>query len=132
MTEWFKVVACKVTVERHRGFKSHRYHLFYVKKKDLSLYKNLINIKGLGHKRILKLCFLIGTQKNTLIKNISGLKIDRLEKILNFLHKETNQDSIGKNLDFFLNKNIQRHKKINSHKGRRHRMGYPTRGQRTR
>ena len=103
-----------------------------LKKKDKSLYNNLIEIRGLGNKRVLKLCLLIGTHKDRLLKDISGIKLDRLEKILNFLHKGTNEDSLGKNLDFFIKKNIERHIKVNSHRGRRHRMGYPVRGQKTR
>lgn len=103
-----------------------------LKKKEKSLYKNLIEIKGLGKNRVLKLCLLIGTHKDRLLKDISGLKIDKLEKILNFLVKERGSNSIAKNLDLYVKKNIERHKKINSHRGRRHRMGYPTRGQRTR
>ena len=48
--------------------------IIMLKKRDKSLYNNLIEIKGLGNKRVLKLCLLIGTHKDRLLKDISGVK----------------------------------------------------------
>jgi len=97
------------------------------------LNKNLLSIEGVGKTRASKLCVYIGVLGTRLLKDIPSVKIDKLEKVLNYYKKGQNSSEVvGSSVKIQKKKNISRLVRINCHKGRRHRLGLPVRGQRTR
>jgi len=103
-----------------------------LKNKELSIFRNLLSIKGIGKDKARKLCILIGVKKNVLLKDIGSIKLDKLEKVLSYYSQLNTVEAIGKNIGSYKESNIKRLIRISCHRGRRHRLGYPVRGQRTR
>ena len=48
-----------------------------LKNKELSIFKNLLSIKGIGKDKASKLCILIGVSKNVKLKDIGSIKLDK-------------------------------------------------------
>ncbi|NP_696977.1 ribosomal protein S13 (mitochondrion) [Monosiga brevicollis] len=144
-------------------------------KKNLSLYRNLLKIKGLGKFKIFNICQILGINPNIEYSKLSEHYIDELNLLLANIKKQdynsilenvnidnTNTRINNKNIDknklnlYLFNKNSTFNKstknivlieenlndyessqintliQINALRGRRIKMGYPSKGQRTR
>ncbi len=70
-------------------------------KKDETVYKNLLNIKGISHTTAIKLCGFLGISTKTVYKNLASHKLDQLNLVLSIYSKKTNPISLNSlaNLD---------------------------------
>lgn len=102
-------------------FKSHQHYLTILNK--------LKNHYGINNKKALNIIIYLGLNDNTLYKSIPKNKLIILFKLINFLNNEKNIDIGLKNK---IKDNIQQKIKINSIIGKKHRLHYPVKGQRTR
>lgn len=97
---------------------------------DLPKYKRieiaLTYIYGIGLSRSKKILQEISIDPNTHVNDLNDTQITQLRHILD------NKYIIEGNLRRFESLNIKRLMEINSYKGKRHRIGLPLRGQRTR
>lgn len=59
-------------------------------KKNKTVYRNLLGIKGISHTTAKKLCALLGISNNTLYSQLASHKIDLLNLLLNLYNKKTN------------------------------------------
>lgn len=104
-------------------------------KKELTLFKNLKNIKGISNSSALFICHKLGISSNIRFKELSKKKINKLSSILTNLKRDSSLDNkniiIERNLFLNIKENINKLININSHKGRRIKFGYPANGQRT-
>jgi small subunit ribosomal protein S13 len=126
---------------------------------DLVYYK-LIKYKGIGPTVALKICTHLGISLKSTYKDLSPEKLDNLNLLLGSLRKlsvpgsystsslpvaqqnmlTTKSHSIGSfnvspidfSLYLFDKKNIDKYISLNTYRGKRHKLGYPVRGQRTR
>lgn len=92
-------------------------------KKNLIL--SLSTIKGLGYKRAMFICKKLGFQKNVTFSDLENTDIDLLKN-----HIEQNFE-ISSKLDRKVTSDILKLFDSGSYRGKRHKMGYPVRGQRT-
>jgi len=86
----------------------------------------LTYIYGIGLSRSQEILFNININSNTLVKDLSDEQIIAIRDILN------NNYQLEGDLKRLESLNIKRIMDIGTYKGRRHRMGLPLRGQRTR
>lgn len=86
----------------------------------------LTYIYGIGLSRSQEILKKIQVNNNTIIKNLTDEQIIALRKILN---EEYNIEGDLRRIESM---NIKRLMEINCYKGKRHRIGLPLRGQRTR
>lgn len=86
----------------------------------------LTYIYGISTSRSLKILEKIKLNSNTLVKNLSDEQVSTIRNILN---SEYQLEGDLKRLESI---NIKRLMDINSYRGKRHRIGLPLRGQRTR
>jgi small subunit ribosomal protein S13 len=84
---------------------------------------------GINNTKALNIIRYLGLEPNTPFKSIPKTKLNTLTRILNFLK---NEGSIELPLKNSIKKNIKQKISINSIAGKRHRLRYPVRGQRTR
>lgn len=94
----------------------------------ITLYRYLINIKGISHFWANKICTLIGVNKNIKHNELSDHKLDILASIISKLKKS--DKLILRNLDVQIKLSIA--KLGSSYRGRRHVLRLPVNGQRTR
>jgi len=97
------------------------------------VYFKLIQIKGIGPTLAKEICIKLGISLNSSYSTLSPEKSDGLTSLLGALR------SPGKSstpIEFALTqlnkKKIARLVELNTYRGRRHKQGYPVRGQRTR
>lgn len=86
---------------------------------------SLTKIKGLGRKRALFICQKLGLQKNSVFKDLDSDAKDLLKLYIEEhfkINKHLNRE-ISKNINFLVN--------LKSYRGKRHKLSYPVRGQRT-
>ena len=95
----------------------------------LTIIRKLKSHYGINNKKALNIIIYLGLNPNTLYTSIPKNKLITLSKILNFLINERSIDLPLKNK---IKNNIKQKISINSIAGKRHRLNYPTRGQRTR
>jgi small subunit ribosomal protein S13 len=96
---------------------------------SLTILKELKKHDGINDKKALNIIIYLGLNPNNLYKSIPKNKLITLFKVLNFLKDEA---SIDTSLTNKIKSNINAKIKINSFSGKRHRLGYPVKGQRTR
>jgi len=92
----------------------------------ITLYRYLFNIKGISHFWAHKICTLLGVNHHIPYSQLSDYKLDLLASIISQLKKS---DKL-RNLDVPLS--IKKLVITSSYRGRRHVLGLPVRGQRTR
>lgn len=97
--------------------------------KNITLYRNLKNIKGISHYWAEKICTQIGVNKNILYKDLSDNKLQLLATILSNLKKS--DKLIERNLDVQVKNSILKLISINCYRGKRFSLGLPVHGQRT-
>lgn len=95
----------------------------------ISIFNELKKHYGINNKKALNIIIYLGLAPNTLYKSIPKNKLITLFKVLNYLKDEASIDASLKNK---IKTNINEKIKINSFAGKRHRLGYPVKGQRTR
>lgn len=93
-----------------------------------SLYYNLKTIKGISSYKAQTICNTLGVSTVFILKDLSSRKLSQLSNILADLERDP---TIYRNLDLNLKDRIDTLIKINTHRGRRIKYGYPARGQRT-
>ena len=126
-------------------------------KNKVSVYRNLLQIKGISHTLANKICALLGISTNTIYSNLAPHKIDKLNTWISFFRKKSTPINLGQldpsgitegsyvnknekitfgpileNLEEFKKENIKILISLNALRGRRYKQGYPVRGQRTR
>ncbi len=87
---------------------------------------------GISKSRSSEIALKIGVRLDTIVSDISALKLNMLYELLNDLNNLNSSKAIHKNLSRYVRGNISRLVKINSYRGRRHKFKLPCRGQRTR
>jgi small subunit ribosomal protein S13 len=95
----------------------------------LTILKKLKTHYGINNKKALNIIIYLGLNPNNLYSSLPKNKLITLFKVLNFLKSE---GTIDMPLKTKIKNNIQQKILINSLAGKKHRLGYPTRGQRTR
>ncbi|KAI9291024.1 ribosomal protein S13 [Neoconidiobolus thromboides FSU 785] len=101
-------------------------HLFGVNLPDKKVVRvALTYIYGIGPMTAEKICHQLYIHRECKLKELDENKINQLSEVLSKL-------TIQQDLKRQENKNIQGLKSINCYVGRRHAMGYPVHGQRTR
>lgn len=91
--------------------------------------KHLKKYYGISNTKALNIITYLGIEPNTSYKSIPKSKLNTLTRIINFLK---NENSIELGLKNNIRKNIKLKISINSIAGKKHRLRYPVRGQRTR
>lgn len=120
MAERFKAVSCKEIVKSHHQFKSDWHHF---------MIKELKKHYGINNAKAINIITYLGIENNTNIKNLPKSKLNTLTRIINFLK---NQGSIDLTLKKKIKTNIKKKITINCLVGKRHKLKYPVKGQRTR
>lgn len=115
-------------------------------KKELTLFKNLKNIKGISNSSANYICNKLGVNSYIIFKDISKKKINKLSSILTSLKRNSSLENweytsrkseknwniiIDRNLSITFKENINKLIQLNTHRGRRIKYGYPAHGQRT-
>jgi len=101
----------------------------FLKKKifnKTTLFQNLTTIYGIGPSSANKICSHVGYHPNL---SFSNLREDQLYKILTFIEKH--YVLIENNLKLFHKNNFSYLTKVKNYRALRHKIGLPTRGQRT-
>ena len=88
----------------------------------MTVYKRIKDI--IGNNKAISICKELGISVNTKEINVSQDKAENVKKILMVLEKEKETNSARGNINRLI--------KVGSYRGARHRLGLPTRGQRTR
>jgi small subunit ribosomal protein S13 len=119
------------------------------------VYYTLLKTKGIGPSLSLKICTSLGISLKTTYNSLSPEKLEGLAQVLGYLRKisipsplpQTNigpasrgvkgtgviiMSPIDSLLFQFNKKNILKLIELNTYRGRRHKLGFPVRGQRTR
>jgi small subunit ribosomal protein S13 len=96
---------------------------------SLTILKELKKHEGINDKKALNIIIYLGLNPNNLYKSIPKNKLITLFKVINYLKDEASIDTSLRNK---IKSNINAKIKINSFAGKRHRLGYPVKGQRTR
>jgi small subunit ribosomal protein S13 len=78
------------------------------------------------------MCNRVGVRSSTKLKELRSDQVESLYSLLTWYNGLKTSSGIHKNLIRFTRKNKERLVKLNCHRGRRLRFGYPSRGQRTR
>ena len=105
------------------------YHEFKSHWCQITLIKHLKKYYGINNTKAINIIIYLGLQPNILYNSIPKTKLNTLIRIINFLK---NENSIELPLKNKIKKNIKLKIDINSIAGKRHRLKYPVRGQRTR
>lgn len=92
---------------------------------NIELFKLIRQFKGVGLSVSKKLCLILGYDFRIKVNNLKKKDLERID----FLVRE--RVIVDKSLNFLVEKNILRNKRIRSYNGRRHSLGLPVRGQRT-
>jgi small subunit ribosomal protein S13 len=126
-------------------------HMVRIARKDVDGNKTIVNaitdIKGVGKALSGALCTTMGFDQNQKIGSLPDAEIERLEEVVKNPQKcnlpgwmlnrrndyETGENThlIESDLAMRLRDDLNRMKKTRSYKGRRHEVGLPVRGQRT-
>ncbi len=97
------------------------------------VYFKLIQIKGIGPTLAKDICTKLGISLNSYYNSLSPEKLDGLTSLLGTLRIPGRSSTpIEFALIQFNKKKILRLVELNTYRGRRHKQGYPVRGQRTR
>ena len=111
------------------------------------VYYTLLKSKGIGPTLALKICISLGISPKTTYNSLSPEKLEGLAQVMGYLRKisvpsplpQQNLESapitaspIDSLLYQFNKKNILKLIELNTFRGRRHKLGYPVRGQSTR
>ncbi|RLI90705.1 MAG: 30S ribosomal protein S13 [Candidatus Altiarchaeales archaeon] len=114
---------------------------------NLDLYRAFTRIKGIGSRVSYSLLNVLDMDPKRRVGTLSDSEIERLEDVLNNIHKYLpgwmlnrqrdpysgeNIHLIGPDLEMAQREDINLQKKIKSYRGIRHSLGLPVRGQRTR
>lgn len=105
------------------------------KNSNLTVYRHLLTIKGIGNLHANLICESLGISNKTKLTEISNDRFENLNRLIANLRKNASPGfkfNIGHSLSKEWESAIQRLIMINSHRGRRIKQGYPARGQRTR
>jgi small subunit ribosomal protein S13 len=141
-----------------RGWKNALQKKIYKKMKKV--YYTLLKSKGIGPTLALKICISLGVSTRTTYNSLSPEKLEGLAQVMGYLRKISvpsplpratplvpcavggPQQNLGGTsiimspidslLYQFNKKNILKLIELNTFRGRRHKLGYPVRGQRTR
>ena len=97
-----------------------------------TLLRKLLKIKGINYTRVKSICIKLGLPYTIELNNISTRKQEELVEYLTTYMKNESPLSLGKSLDRYTENRINRLKSINCYKGKRHTLGLPCNGQRTR
>ncbi len=110
-----------------------------------SVYRNLLQIKGVSHTLASKICAILGISTKTIYSSLAPHKVDKLNIWISIFRKKNapfkleigdkstiNFNPIIENLEEFKKDNIKMLISLNALRGRRFKQGYPVRGQRTR
>lgn len=86
---------------------------------------SLAKVKGIGFQRAEHICNKLGFQKEATFKDLTTANMDILKEYIekNFLVNEKLDRKISENIHFLSDSG--------TYKGKRHKLGYPVRGQRT-
>ncbi|MFH8080333.1 MAG: 30S ribosomal protein S13 [Candidatus Aenigmatarchaeota archaeon] len=116
-------------------------------KGEKKVYVSLQQIKGVGPAVANAVCKLTGIERNRMVGTLSDEDVERIEHVLENLHKyvpswllnrrsdpETgeNHHLIGPDVKFVIEQDIKKMIEKRCYKGIRHALGLPVRGQRTR
>lgn len=99
--------------------------IFLDKNSKKKIYQVLHNITGLGHSNTTLICKKFGFQKNCVLKD---LDISKFELLKNYL---SSNYILDKTLNQKRNNNVKKKIELGTYVGKRHKLGYPVRGQRT-
>jgi len=117
---------------------------------QVSLYRNLLSLKGVGKKTAKQICSTLGISLHSKKSDISSSKREDLSKLLTEIQKQKLAHTyvwkaqgqrrrlnegfnlLEDNLDIFEKKNFLRLLRIKAYRAIRMKSGYPVRGQRTR
>lgn len=80
----------------------------------ITIYRNLLSLYGIGHKKATNICETIGIGRNTLLEDLSTNKKDALNAIITNLKKTA--PGIEAELKTTISNNIQRLIKTNSNR----------------
>ena len=112
-------------------------------RKEFSILKNLKKIKGISNASANFICLKLGVSPQILYKDISKRKLNLLSSILTNLKRESHLGMkegneyflkkiiIDRNLSLTFKEKINEQIKLNTHRGRRIKYGFPAHGQRT-
>ena len=112
-------------------------------RKEFSILKNLKKIKGISNASANFICLKLGVSPQILYKDISKRKLNLLSSILTNLKRESHLGMkegneyflkkiiIDRNLSLTFKDKINEQIKLNTHRGRRIKYGFPAHGQRT-
>lgn len=106
------------------------------------VYYTLLQSKGIGPSIALNICIYLGISPNSSYNSLSPDKLEGLGQIMGFLRR-LSSPSVLPSTDFpvgpidslltqFRDRNISKLVDLNTFRGRRHKLGFPVRGQRTR
>lgn len=96
---------------------------------DVIMLKSLKKNYGIGNTKALNIIMYLGLEEDTKLSEIPKSKLNMLNRILSFLKKD---NMIDINLRRKIKDNISLKIKLNTIKGKRHKLRLPVRGQRTR
>jgi|TARA_B110000305_G_C18941171_1_gene404035 small subunit ribosomal protein S13 len=112
------------------------------------VYYTLLQSKGIGPSLAKDICTYLGISPNSTYNSLSPEKLEGLGQVMGFLKRltvksplPTSNTEVGLKTMFgpidslliqFNKKNILKLVELNTYRGRRHKLGYPVRGQRTR
>ena len=109
----------------------------------IKLNHKLQQTKGIGPALAKQICLYLGVSIKTSYKMVNYEKIDQLNKLYGFLRK-LNKPTLNKKIGSLIFSPIDSHLNLyikekilhtinqNNYKGKRHKLGFPVRGQRTR
>ena len=112
-------------------------------RKEFSILKNLKKIEGISNASANFICLKLGVSPQILYKDISKRKLNLLSSILTNLKRESHLGMkegneyflkkiiIDRNLSLTFKEKINEQIKLNTHRGRRIKYGFPAHGQRT-
>jgi len=95
----------------------------------MTILKHLKNQYGISQKKATNIIIYLGLNPNTNYQSIPKNKLITLFKVLNYFKDQLSIDTPLKNK---IKENIKEKFNLNSYAGKRHRLGYPVKGQRTR
>lgn len=102
----------------------------------MTTYRYLLQIKGIGDHQAKKICDTLGISYFTEFSKLSQSRLENLNKLLASIRKNASSTKfdihIEHGLSRFKDNAINRLIRINSYRGRRIKLGFPARGQRTR
>jgi len=90
------------------------------------VYQTLKMYRGISNSVSKKLCLILSFDARITLFDLTQKDFERIESVI------TSKVIFDRELNFIVKKNINLHKRIKSYAGRRHSVGLPLRGQRTR